>query len=80
MNVLEGIIHGNIIELQNSLGFQDGQKVFVSVTVAPTEQESAAENRYPRGSRALHWTEQDDQILAELYRQRQADTGREIPK
>ena len=36
MNVLEGIIHGNIIELQNSLGFQDGQKVFVSVTVAPS--------------------------------------------
>ena len=81
MNILShGIIHGNIIELRNNPGFQDGQEVVVSVTAAPANKESAAQTRYPPGSRALNWTEQDDRILAELYRQRQADTGREIPE
>jgi hypothetical protein len=75
----EGIIHGNIIELQKSLDFQDGKKVFVSVSDVPGPQEPVGADRYPHGTRALPWTEQDDQILAELYRQRQADTGREIP-
>jgi hypothetical protein len=76
----QGIIRGKIIELSESIPLPDGQKLVVSITEAPIEQVSAAGNRYPPGSRALNWTEQDDQILAELYRQRQADTGREIPK
>jgi hypothetical protein len=78
-NILsQGVIHGNIIELRNSLGFQDGQKVVVSVSAATDKLEPDAETRYPPGSHALHWTEQDDRILADLHRQRQADVGREI--
>jgi hypothetical protein len=79
MNILShGIIHGNIIELQNNPGFQDGQEVVVSVTAITAKQESSGVSRHPPGSRVLNWTEQDDLILAELYRQRKADTGREI--
>lgn len=81
MNILShGIIHGNIIELQNNPGFQEGQQVDVILTAASPQHDSGGETRYPPGSRALNWTEQDDRILAELYRQRQADTGREVPE
>ena len=80
-NILShGIIHGNIIELQSNPGFQEGQQVEVILSAASSPHDSGGKTRYPPGSRALNWTEQDDRILAELYRQRQADTGRGIPK
>jgi hypothetical protein len=81
MNILShGVIHGNIIELQNNPGFQEGQKVDVILKAVFPQQDSGKEPRHPPGSRTLNWTEQDDRILAELYRQRRADTGREIPE
>jgi hypothetical protein len=78
--IAHGIIHGNTIELNNNPGFQDGQELEIFMkTVDKNRPESDSIPKSP-GAKALVWTEQDDKILEELYRQRKCDTGREIPE
>lgn len=73
MNILShGIIHGDIVKLQDNPGLQEGQEVDVVLTTTPN---APRDCRYPPGKRALNWTEQDDQILAELYRLRHPMPG-----
>ena len=78
--IAHGIIHGNTIELRDNPGFQEGQEVEVYVkAIDKNRPESNMPHKSP-GAKVLTWTEQDDKILEELYRQRKCDTGREIPE
>ena len=77
-----GVIHGKTIELEQDPGLQDGQRVQVVVRAKrlpgpppgwrPGGTETAA------GMLADVWTEEDDTILEEIYRERQRDRRREV--
>ena len=83
-----GKIHGKTIELDEDLGVVDGQQVEVQVTMLkpkkrlpgpppgwrPGSTETAA------GMMAEHWTEEDDQILEEIQRDRHRPSTRELPE
>ena len=85
---LRGIVHGKTIELDEDLGVVDGQEVEVQVKMIrpkkrlpgpppgwrPGGTETAA------GMMAEHWTEEDDRILEEIYRDRKRETRRELPE
>jgi hypothetical protein len=80
--VLRGIIHGKTIELERDAGLEDGRKVEVILKTKelpgppplwkPGSTETAA------GTMASCWTEEDDRILDEIYRERKKDTRREV--
>jgi hypothetical protein len=78
--IAHGIIHGNTIELRDNPGFQEGQEVEVYVKTIDKNRPGNEGVHKSGGTKALLWTEQDDKILDELYRQRKCDTGREIPE
>jgi hypothetical protein len=80
--VLRGVIHGNTIELEGDAGLEDGRKVEVILRAkelpgppplwTPGSTESAA------GMMSASWTEEDDRILEEIYRERKKDARREV--
>jgi len=83
-----GIVHGKTIELDDDLGVAEGQKVEVQVRMIglkkrppgpppgwrPGGTETAA------GMMAEHWTEEDDQILDSIERDRHRPSKRELPE
>jgi hypothetical protein len=85
---LHGRVRGKVIELDEDLGVADGQEVQVQVTILH------AKKRLPgpppgwqpgrpsptAGLLADSWTEEDDQILEAIYRDRKRETRREIPE
>lgn len=77
--IAHGIVHGNIIELKNNPGFQDGQEVEVIVKVVKEKRPWGEGLKRCAGALANQNPEEDDMILEELHRQRKCDMGREIP-
>jgi hypothetical protein len=81
LKVVDGVVHGGKIELDEPLGLEEGQRV--KVRVQPVNQ--APDERWGDGLRrcagalADDWTEEDDQILDAIYRGRQTGT-RAIPE
>ena len=73
-----GVVHGRTIELTEELGLADGQMVEISVKTTPPLAQWGDGLRRCAGALADEWTEDDDRILDELYRERQQDSRREV--
>ena len=79
--VMQGIIHGKMIELESSPGIEDGRKVELILRVSqlpgsppkwkPGNTETAA------GMMADYWTEEDDRLLEEVYQDRKRERRRD---
>ena len=71
---LHGIIHGKTIELSTDPGVPAGQAVEVVVRAVP---ESRAQTQESSGgdksTGEFVWTEEDDQILEQIYQQRKME-------
>ena len=88
IKTVHGKVHGRTIELDEDLCVVEGQDVEVQVKVIgpkkvlpgppsgwrPGGTETAA------GMMAEHWTEEDDQILQAIERDRHRPSIRELPK
>jgi hypothetical protein len=78
--LLQGVIHGKTIELEESPGIEEGRKVELVLRVKqlpgppplwkPGSTETAA------GMMADYWTEEDDRILEAIYQDRKRTAGR----
>jgi hypothetical protein len=81
--VMQGIVHGRTIELDQEVGVPDGQRVEVAVQVlppAPPKEAWGEGLRRCAGALADEWTEEDDRILKEIHQDRKRDTRKDIPK
>ncbi|MCX7426472.1 MAG: hypothetical protein NTW96_12730 [Planctomycetia bacterium] len=82
--VLQGVIHGKTIELEESPGIEEGRRVELVLRVKqlpgpppgwkPGGTETAA------GMMADHWTEEDDQILHAIDQDRKRPSRGEMPQ
>jgi hypothetical protein len=74
--VTQGVVHGNTIELDSSPGIEDGRLVHVVLSVAPplSPDETHASGRVSAAGMMANYTEDDDAILEEIYRERKHDT------
>jgi hypothetical protein len=85
---VQGKVHGRTIELDEYLGVADGQVVEVQVNVVGLKKKlpgpppgwRPGSNKTAAGMLADSWTEEDDRILEEIYRDRRRETRREIPQ
>jgi len=82
MNIaMQGVIHGRTIELEDSPGIDDGQMVHVVVsTVSPNRPEGKRATGPYRSAAGMmaNYTEDDDAVLDEIYRDRKRDTRSDI--
>lgn len=83
---LHGVVRGKTIELEQDLGVVDGQEVEIQVTMlrpkkrlpgSPPHWQPGRPSR-TAGALAESWTEEDDRILNEVYRDRKREGRREI--
>ncbi|HEY2154950.1 MAG TPA: hypothetical protein VGH33_04930 [Isosphaeraceae bacterium] len=72
-DAIQGVIYGRTIELSADPGLGDGQAVEVVVRAAGRPAARGEGIRRSAGAMAPHWTEEDDQILEELHRDRHRD-------
>ncbi len=79
MKTLSGIIHGNIIELAESLGLPDGEEVEIQVTSKKKRQPGEGLKRCA-GALANDWSPVDDQILTDIEQARLNAAHRELPE
>jgi hypothetical protein len=75
---VQGVIHGRTIELSEDPGVADGQQVEITIKALPTARSWGEGLRRCAGAFAADWTEEDDRILDEIYRERKRDTRGEI--
>jgi hypothetical protein len=75
---LQGVIRGRTIELERDSGFEDGRKVEVVVRAIANSGTWGEGLRRCAGALANDWSEEDDNILHEIYLDRKRDTRREI--
>jgi len=88
VKTVHGIVRGKTIELDEDLGVAEGQKVEVQVKVispkkrlpGPPPGWQPGSTRTAAGMLADSWTEEDDRILEEIYRDRKRETRREVPE
>ena len=86
--IVHCIVHGKTIELDEDLGVVDGQEVEVQVKMirpkkrlpGPPPGWQAGRPSTTAGILADSWTEEDDRILEEIYRDRKRETRRDIPE
>lgn len=79
MKTHTGVIHGNIIELTENLGLPDGEEVEIQVTSKRKWQPGEGLRRCA-GALGNEWSAKDDQILAEIERDRFDSPHRELPE
>jgi hypothetical protein len=77
--IIQGVIHGNTIELSENPGLADGQSVQVVVQAVEPPRPWGEGIRKSAGALAGQWTEEDDKILEEIYQHRKRASHREIP-
>ncbi|HEX7450199.1 MAG TPA: hypothetical protein VF306_21750 [Pirellulales bacterium] len=80
IKTMHGIVRGKTIELPEDLGVMDGQEVEVQVKVVLTAKQWGEGIRRCAGGMAPYWTEEDDRILEEIYRDRKRSSRRAIPE
>ena len=72
--VLQGVVHGQTIELAEDLGVADGCRVEVVVRIpqlpGPPPGWKPDGNQTAAGMMAADWTDEDDRILEEIYQDR----------
>ena len=77
--IIQGVVHGNTIELSENPGLADGQSVQVVVKALEPTRSWGDGIRRSAGALADQWTEEDDKILEEIYLDRKRDSHGEIP-
>lgn len=75
---MHGVIHGRMIELDQDPGVAEGEQVEITIKSIPSQKEWGEGLRRCAGALADEWTNEDDQILDEIHRQRKLDTRKEI--
>ena len=88
IKTLHGRICGKNIELDEDLAVVDGQEVEVQVKIihpkkrlpGPPPGWKPGQPSRTDGLLTDCWTEEDDRILKEIYRDRKRETRREIPE
>jgi hypothetical protein len=75
---MHGVIHGRMIELDQDPGVAEGQQVEITIKSIPSQKVWGEGLRRCAGALADEWTDEDDQILEEIHRQRKLDTRKEI--
>jgi hypothetical protein len=81
VKTVHGIVHGKTIELDEDIGVAEGQKVEVQVKLispkkrlpGPPPGWQPGSQRTAAGMLADSWTEEDDRILEEIYRDRKQE-------
>lgn len=75
MELLRGVVHGRVIELENELGFPDGQSVTVVVQPEKSSKQATSNAGLHRGFGA--WADDAAELDAFLeWNRRQRKTGR----
>jgi hypothetical protein len=77
--IIQGVIRGNTIELNENPGLAEGQTVQVVVQPVEPSRPWGEGIRKSAGGLADQWTEEDEKILEEIYQDRKRDSHREIP-
>ena len=85
MKPIRGVIHGKTITLADAPAMPDGAKVELSLRPArrrcTVRRKTAGEGlRRAAGALAESWTQEDDRILAQIRRQRDASASRGTPR
>jgi hypothetical protein len=80
INTSRGIVHGKPVELIEDLGLEDGQEVNVIVEVRKTDQKWGQGILQSAGAMAPYWSAEDDEILAEIDRDRRQASTRALPQ
>lgn len=79
--VMQGIVHGRTIELEVDPELEDGSKVEIVLRVqrlpGPPPGWNPGSTETAAGMMADHWTQEDDEILEEIYRDRKRDHRQE---
>ena len=75
---LRGKVCGKTIELDEDPGMVDGQRVEITIKTMQAKKPWGEGLRCCAGALADEWTEEDDQILAQIYLDRKRDTRKEI--
>jgi hypothetical protein len=78
VKIIHGTIRGRVIELDEDVGFKDGQPVCVQVTPVPSAAVMTNRLVESAGALAKDWTDEDDRILDEIYQDRKRDSRNEI--
>ncbi len=79
-STIRGVIRGKTIELIEDLGLSEGQEIEVIVRVREPRPEWGQGIVNSAGGMVPHWTPEDDQILADIERDRRRLGRREIPE
>ena len=74
---IQGIVHGRTIEIGEDLGIPDGQQVEMIVSFAGNKRPWGEGILSAAGALADSWTEEDDLILEEIYRDRKRTSRRD---
>lgn len=81
--VLRGVVHGRTIELDAETGLEDGRAVEVVLRAkdlpGPPPGWKHGGTETAAGMMALDWTDEDDRVFEEIYRDRKKDLRRELP-
>ena len=77
---IHGVVHGKTIELKEEIGLVDGQEIEITVRAVRPKGKWGEGILRSAGAMAPYWTEEDDRILDEIYRDRKRSSHREIPE
>ena len=85
---MHGTVHGKTIELDEYPGVAEGQEVEIEIRVVgqkkrppgPPPGWQPGRHSGTAGLLADSWTDEDDRILEEIYRDRKVESQREIPE
>lgn len=72
--VMQGVIHGNTIQLRESPGLAEGQTVQVVVQPIEPSRPWGSGILKSAGALADQWTDEDDKILEEIHQDRKRDS------
>lgn len=75
---VQGVVRGKTIELDEDIGLADGQQVEITIKTVLTKEPWGKGLRRCAGALANEWTDEDDQILEEIYQDRKRDTRKDI--
>jgi len=78
VKVIQGKVHGRTIELNEDLGFSEGQEVEVSVRTVSEAQTRNPGDGFLRTEGALADDPYWDAIMDEIYQERKADFRKEL--
>ena len=76
--IVTGTVHGKTIVVDTPLGVSEGQQVEVVVRTVEPLQTCGEGAKNSVGGEADYWTEEDDRIMDQIYRERHNETKRDL--